>query len=349
MHDEPFYLSENPKVSVVIPLYNCRHIVSRAIKSIQNQNMLNLEIILVDDFSTDDTLSYIEIMQKEDPRIKVIKNKKNMGILYSRSIGTLSAKGRYIFPLDDDDMFLDKDVFQTITNIADKGNFDIVEFKGIMSLLSDDDILNRRIRDISHSDHELNLVLFQPKLGAFPFTEKKKKDGGYNGYNIITVFLWGKCIKTKIYQKALNKFGKERYSRYMIRHEDIVAIYILFNTAESYKFVGKYGIFHIHRGDSASKKIDRIEINLYNLYFTDAVLDFSQNISKNKNLEISLVISLLDNNKLYEILKYRDFNYNLKLFISCLDRILNSKYILDNKKNEIKSKIKKWNFLNYSC
>ena len=54
-----------------------------------------------------------------------------MGILYSRSIGALSAKGDYIFPIDNDDLFLDKDVFSIVSNVAIRGNFDIVEFKGI--------------------------------------------------------------------------------------------------------------------------------------------------------------------------------------------------------------------------
>ena len=55
-------------------------------------------------------------------------NKKNMGILYSRSIGVLSSKGKYIFSLDNDDMFLDFDVFSTITKIANESNIDIFEF-----------------------------------------------------------------------------------------------------------------------------------------------------------------------------------------------------------------------------
>jgi len=122
---------QNPIATGIIPIYNSKNYISRAIKSIQNQNILNIEIILVDDKSTDDTLSFIKEIQKEDQRIKIISNKKNMGILYSRSIGALSAKGKYIFVLDNDDMFLDKDVFQTITKIAEKGIFDIVEFKGI--------------------------------------------------------------------------------------------------------------------------------------------------------------------------------------------------------------------------
>ena len=67
-----FKESKNPKVSAIIPLYNCKNLVLKAIKSIQNQNMLNLEIILVNDFSTDNTLSIVEKVQKEDPRIKII-------------------------------------------------------------------------------------------------------------------------------------------------------------------------------------------------------------------------------------------------------------------------------------
>ena len=56
-----------------------------------------------------------------------------MGTYFSRSIGTLSARGKYIFHLDNDDMFLDEDSFYTIAKIADKGNFDIVSFKAVYS------------------------------------------------------------------------------------------------------------------------------------------------------------------------------------------------------------------------
>ena len=76
LHDKPFISSEKPKVSAVIPLYNSRNFISRALKSIQNQNLLDLEIVLVNDCSTDDTLSIVENIQKTDPRIKIIKNKK---------------------------------------------------------------------------------------------------------------------------------------------------------------------------------------------------------------------------------------------------------------------------------
>ena len=54
-----------------------------------------------------------------------------MGIIYTRSIGSLAAKGKYIFPLDNDDMFLDKDVFDTISKVAKESYLDVVGFRGI--------------------------------------------------------------------------------------------------------------------------------------------------------------------------------------------------------------------------
>ena len=85
IQDKSKFISlEKPKASAVIPVYNSKNFISRAVKTIQNQNLLELEIILINDFSTDDTLSYIENFQKEDSRIKIIKNQKNMGIFHSK-------------------------------------------------------------------------------------------------------------------------------------------------------------------------------------------------------------------------------------------------------------------------
>ena len=87
--------------------------------------MLDIEIILVNDASIDNTKKKIENLQKEDYRIELINNEKNMGILYSRCIGALHAKGKYIVPLDHDDFFFDEDVLEVIYEEAEKTNFDI--------------------------------------------------------------------------------------------------------------------------------------------------------------------------------------------------------------------------------
>jgi glycosyltransferase involved in cell wall biosynthesis len=334
---DSFKQSYFPKVSAIIAVYNSKNLILRSIRSIQNQNLLDIEIILVNDCSTDDTLSFLKSLKIDDPRIKIINNKKNMGILYTRSIGVLSAKGEYIFFLDNDDMFLDNDIFLTISNIANKGNYDIVEFKGIIALEGKEEILEREICDTPFSHHPINLVLEQPDLGRFPIVP----GNSIKEIDLNSVFVWGKCIKTNIYKKALKKLKIERFSRYMLRHEDIAAMAILFNTAQSYKFIGKYGIFYINRNDSASRKGNETEIYIYNLYITDILIDFTQNRIQNKIVIVHFIMNLLTQEKFKEIL---NINYNYKkLFISCLNRLFSTKLISKKLKNQIKIEVEKSN------
>ena len=325
-------ISANPQISAIIPVYNSRDIILRSIRSIQNQNMKDIEIILVNDFSTDDTLPYIEYLQKEDPRIKIIKNQKNMGILYSRSIGALSAKGKYIFSLDNGDMFLDYDVFDTIYNISIKDNFDIVEFKVIKSNALYN-LPGNSLLDTKYSEHELNLVLFQPKLGYYPLQPKFER----GEFSINDNYLWNKCIKTDIYQKSLNLFGEERYKRHMTLNEDLIIVVLIFNVAESFKFIGKYSVLNVPNsgGGGRSQEI----INLYEMYVLDAMIDFSKDIKENKKILVQYMITLLGRSQLEETLKEND---NKNLFKSLLNRIYSCDLISNEDKKEIKNRSSKF-------
>lgn len=335
INDSKVIISQNPKVSAVVPFYNRKNTISRAIRSIQNQNMTDFEIILINDFSLDETMSIIENIQKDDPRIKVIRNKKVMGTLYSRSIGTLYAKGSYIFPLDSDDMLLDKDIYSSVTRIADKGNFDLVGFRIIFSLGSN--ILKGKIKEFDFSDHANNLVLFQPELGLYPI--RPSKVFGY--YDVFDVLLYNKCIKAKIYKAALNKMGEEKYSRYMTYHEDLVATCFLFNTAQSMKYIGKYGILHIRTPMSDSLRyFSNREINFYNLYLMDIAIDFTKDSFESRKLLVYIIIFILNRPELKESLEEKEFN---KLFKSYLDKILDMKYIKNEDKEEIRKRAIKLN------
>ena len=84
------------KISVIIPVFNCEKTIKYAVRSIQNQNMSDIEILLINDFSNDTTLGIIEDLHFNNSRIRIINNNKNMGTLYSRCIGVLKAKGKYI-------------------------------------------------------------------------------------------------------------------------------------------------------------------------------------------------------------------------------------------------------------
>ncbi len=343
MNKEPIEFSQKPKISAVIPCYNCKNFILRAIRSIQNQNFSNFEIVFVDDFSNDTTLSYLQQLSKDDQRIRIIKNKKNMGLFYTRCLGTLSSKGKYIFPIDSDDMFLDKDVFSIISDIADKGNFDIVIFNSIRTKLSPNIFSARISKVFFEGSHKPNYVLFQPELGYYSLQPAHK----YEGIYFMEVYIFAKCIKTKIYKNALNKLGEERYSRYMNTDEDLIANYILFNTAKIVKYVSKYGYLYIERKGSLSSsnwKVRAIPNLFCRLYVLDAIIEFSKDIPKHKDVIINYINSFFGDKNLNEALKSKEFN---KLFNSCLNRIFYCKYISEEDKNEIKKRGKNITFINY--
>lgn len=93
---------KNDKISVVVPIYNSEKYIRRCLNSIINQTYSNLEIILINDGSTDESLKIITEYEKIDTRIKVI-NKKNSGVSDSRNIGIKEARGEFICFVDSDD------------------------------------------------------------------------------------------------------------------------------------------------------------------------------------------------------------------------------------------------------
>lgn len=99
-------LSDQPLVTVYIPTYNRLELLQRAVKSVQNQTYQNLEIIIVDDCSTDATQDYLAQLANEEPRVRYFLKEKNSGACISRNIAIENAAGEFITGLDDDDYFL---------------------------------------------------------------------------------------------------------------------------------------------------------------------------------------------------------------------------------------------------
>lgn len=93
----------NPFVSVIMPVYNSESFVEKAVRSILNQTYKNFEFIIIDDASTDNTLSILKKLKKKDRRIILIQNKENLGVTKSLNKGLELAKGKYIIRMDADD------------------------------------------------------------------------------------------------------------------------------------------------------------------------------------------------------------------------------------------------------
>lgn len=114
-------------ISIVIPIYNVIEYLNATIMSAINQTNKNIEIILVDDGSTDGSADLCDIYQKKDSRIKVI-HKENGGLSSARNAGAKIATGDYIMLLDGDD-FLSLDAVERLVNVLEKYPSDVIQFE----------------------------------------------------------------------------------------------------------------------------------------------------------------------------------------------------------------------------
>ena len=138
--------AENVKISVVMPIYNAFDYLKPAIDSVLNQTLSEIELICVDDGSTDNSLSVIKEYQQNDERVRII-TENNAGPSIARNKGLARSRGKYVIFLDADD-FYDYTLLEKLYNVAEENTLDIAICKF--------DIYNNRkskFEDNIRSDH----------------------------------------------------------------------------------------------------------------------------------------------------------------------------------------------------
>lgn len=118
--------SSLPLISVLIPVYNVEAFVKEAVLSICNQTYKNIEIIVVDDCSTDRTYTVVAELVKIDPRIKLFKNEQNSKIVKTLNYALTKAKGEFIARMDGDDISTPERLEKQLKFLLDNPNYDLV-------------------------------------------------------------------------------------------------------------------------------------------------------------------------------------------------------------------------------
>ncbi|CAM5206255.1 Undecaprenyl-phosphate 4-deoxy-4-formamido-L-arabinose transferase [Oligella ureolytica] len=101
-------MQKKPEISIIIPCYNSEKKIERTIQTCIQQEYQNIEIIVVDDKSTDNSLSILKKISAYEPRLKIIEHQKNLGTFAARASGITFANGKMIIFLDSDDKLLPK-------------------------------------------------------------------------------------------------------------------------------------------------------------------------------------------------------------------------------------------------
>lgn len=120
-------VSNQPFFSILIPVYNTSNTVRRTLASVLNQTFNNIEVIIVDDGSTDNSYKVLQSYQLRDARIKLIKHEKNEGLLAARYTAMKEARGKYVLFIDSDDWF-ELDACQILYNELKNKPVDMLEF-----------------------------------------------------------------------------------------------------------------------------------------------------------------------------------------------------------------------------
>ena len=110
-------------VSIVIPVYNAASFIRRCVESALAQTLQDIEVICVDDCSSDNSKEIVESIV--DPRLKVIIFPQNQGVSAARNAGLEAAKGEYVYFLDSDD-WLDPDYLEAMWQMAERHGDDVV-------------------------------------------------------------------------------------------------------------------------------------------------------------------------------------------------------------------------------
>lgn len=142
-------------VSIIVPVYNVEKYLRRCIDSIINQTYRNIEIIIIDDGSTDNSGKICDEYAKRDNRIKII-HQQNKGVSSTRNNGIEHANGKYITFVDSDD-FIERKMIETIYNKIICENADIV-ICGVKSIDENNNVINQSINTKENKFNNVNAI-----------------------------------------------------------------------------------------------------------------------------------------------------------------------------------------------
>ena len=318
--------TNNPDITVILIMFNQAYCIHKALRSIQNQSIKNLEIIIIDDCSSDDSIEIIKTYQKEDDRIILIEHKINQGKIKSRSDGIRMAKGKYITMIDGDDSLTHKDIIRNSLYIAKLGDLDIVEFKIIK--YRNDKYIGYHNKYPIITDN----IIYQPELRTkFFYISDNYRYRAIQNRNIC-----GKIIKTEILRKVINNIGPKYSEDYIIDYEDTIMVVSLFQVSKSYYFMKQNGYYY----SKDKKKKTKLKVckckTINSIRGMDQVklLQFLIEKTKNNKIEKQLIYHEIISINYYTNF-YRFINHDFKMVYDILDKIVKSRFLTKNQKRII--------------
>ena len=221
----------NEYISIIIPAYNAAHYLENCLDSVLNQTYPNLEIVLINDGSTDNTKEIADRYQAQFPKIIHVIHVDNQGVTQTRFTGILASHGEWIGFVDADDE-VEPDMYERLYN-------NVVKYGA----------------DISHCGH-ITIVNGGERVHEFYNTGRFAKQNNKEGLFDLLEGVFEPSLCTKLIRRELaEQVIKENVISTTIRYnEDVLMNYYLFKAATSSVFEDFFGYHYLARPDSATRK-----------------------------------------------------------------------------------------------
>ena len=336
--------SSKPKISLIIPMYNEEKNIIPVIRTIQNQNLQEIEIVCVNDNSNDKTLSILQKLQKEDPRIEIITNKTNRGVIYNRIYGSIQSKGEYVTFIDADDGLCNIDILNKAYNIATKEHnekIDIVHYQTCACTIKENGEMDPFVIFFTFNPNNFNKVIYQPEIGD-NYMQKKKNVTGSG-------LVFDKIYSRDLILRVADYLGPHIWNQNLIYVDDFLLCFACMKMAKSIVNIGEIGYWHLidqttsttsnvweidgdrlKNPDRTNKKIGDYMIIL------GRMLELTENEPQTGEFREDIIKGLIKEEYLPTIARSVHYDTFLRLF----DKLYSWKYIDDEAKKRIQNYVK---------
>lgn len=232
-------MTDLPLVSIIIPVFNVELYLEKCLYSVTEQSYRQLEIIIIDDGSTDGSLNICRKFQKADSRVTLV-SQRNAGLSAARNKGTEIANGNFLMYLDADD-WINKDLFNIILDTIKKGDYDLVFWPFVKEYTNK----SINIESIFNSSRDLNeddTRVLQRKI-AGPINEELRKTEQLNTF----VTAWGKLYKTDIIRNNSLSFVDTK----IVGSEDVLFVFDYLNFCQNSFYLHQF-LYHYRKNNPAS-------------------------------------------------------------------------------------------------
>ena len=292
---------QNEKVSIIVPIYNGEKFLKECLSTIINQTYSNIEIICLNDGSTDNTDSIIRMFKDKDKRIIYI-NKKNTGVSNTRNLGIKKASGKYLMFIDIDDI-IENNTIEKLINIGDKEESDIV--------VCTNNLINKKGKE-----RKLNIS------SIYSEKDNIKNIEGEKTFEYLQDLGVGNQIWNKLIKKDLLIKNNIRFSEKMTYDEDMFfnwkcilyaeKVNLLCEPLYKYRLTMNSAIMKYHEGliDKYEIAFNEIKtIMIQKQYSCEYINNIIEKIYMKK---VQIAIAMVEKSKKKIKEKYKEINYILE-------------------------------------